>query len=121
MKIQSKVMKAAWTIWRKRDAKTWSQAMTKAWAWAKKNTQKMVDLSKVVAVKETEKATAYRVRVACNHLEVEKFGFVWIPKSMIVNGQIPEWFAFKKLDEAAEMLTNGYSNHSRVDCRFYAL
>jgi hypothetical protein len=118
-KIHSIAMKAAWTIWRKGDAGTWSQAMTKAWAWAKKQSEsKVLNISKVIVMKESPKALALKVRVACPHLEIEKFGMVWVPKSMISGGTIPKWLSDKKLEEAAEFYGNGY--HGRLDVRFVA-
>lgn len=105
--LRSKVMKAAWTIWRKRDCSSWSNAVAKAWAWAKKGLQKVVDISSVICG-ETAKAYKVGVIVFCVHTELEKRGFAFIPKSMVVNGCIPQWFAAKKLDEAKEYMVGSY-------------
>jgi hypothetical protein len=106
--LRSKVMKAAWTIYRKGDAKTWSKAMIKAWKWAKKQQAAVVDMDGVFVDRETAKAVAYKVLITCPHTGRERIAMAWVPKSMIVDNTIPSWLAEKKLAEAAEFAGAGY-------------
>jgi hypothetical protein len=83
-----KVMKAAWTIFRKGGV-TFSQALVKAWAWVKQGPKMwLIDFAKVVG--ETEKA----IKIVAPRYSG------WIPKSVSEvtlggNVFVAEWFAIK--------------------------
>ena len=95
--IKSKVMKAAWTIFRKDTKKTWSEALKKAWAWAKKNLLAIrYEFCNIIgeALKYTEKAV---------RMDINGYAF-WIPKSVIVEETsggiiIKRWFADKNFND----------------------
>lgn len=91
----SKVMKAAWTI-RRKDGINMSQALVKAWAWAKRAANKVggvyFQMCRVIA--ETEKAV--KVAILGNNGRYNG----WMPKSAIVSlGHdditVADWFVKK--------------------------
>ena len=88
-------MKAAWTIYKNENADSWSESLKKAWAWAKKNLVEGFYTIHSIK-KETEKAVLAVVGKVFNHcLEDFQDVTMWVPKSLIVNNSIPEWF-YKK-------------------------
>ena len=61
---------------------------------------KQFKLSALVIVKETEKAVA--IKGWCNSIFSERKTWevsIWIPKSIIKNDIIPDWFMEKKFNE----------------------
>ena len=88
---RAKVMKAAWTIFRKDSKKTWSESLKKAWAWAKKN---LLKPEVVVILGDALKFSAKAVLYSINGYQY------WIPKSVIVEETaggciLKSWFAEK--------------------------
>jgi flagellar hook-basal body complex protein FliE len=104
--FRSKVMKAAWTSFRQNRMKGFAAALKSAWAWAKrtllkaeKAAQDVVCIAGAVC-RETEKAVAINVKFECATTNKVLSRQAWIPKSMINrNGEIPEWFYAKKVNE----------------------
>ncbi len=96
--FKSKVMKAAWTSIRNGFSATMSEALFSAWAWAKKNlVEKFKNIHSIE--KETEKAILAVVGFKFNHvLEATQKITMWVPKSLVVNNQIPEWFYNKNVN-----------------------
>ena len=106
-KLNSKVMKAAWTIYRKYKKQTlenWSKALKKAWKWAKETI-----INRGIRVngflKETEKAILVSANLVCCITDQSVAANFWCPKSIINDNCIPSWFLTKKEEELA-------SNHS---------
>lgn len=99
---KSKVMKAAWTIFRKYAKKTmanWSKALKKAWAWAKKKNQENSDVSGFEIIRETAKAVCVRGFLICTSTDQSRRADMWVPKSLINNNAIAGWFFNKKVAE----------------------
>ena len=99
----SKVMKAAWTIFRK-EGQSFAAALKKAWGWSKKqNSNDGTAFYSFVAIeKETDKAFNIRMRVINTYGATISLN-VWFPKSQVeVNAHnviAPEWlFAAKRRD-----------------------
>lgn len=108
--FMQKVTKAAWTIF-KRDLVSFREAMVSAWAWAikkfsktEKPAQKMVSISHLKPKKETEKAIIFEIVLACIKTDQEVRRTVCLPKSQIVNGEIPTWLATAKENELLETI-----------------
>lgn len=105
---KSKVMKAAWTIFRKYTKQTmanWSKALKRAWKWAKESlgTAKVFDLYYEHVMKETDKAVQVKVdtKIASGCYSSK---FIWIPKSLISSSdrdtfELPIWFGMKLVDK----------------------
>ena len=105
----SKVMKAAWKIYREDldiksvrvdyNAKSFSESLKAAWKWAKKNIiEKVAKIGEII--KETEKAVYAVIGGSFKYDQVlEEPVFtgtkIWIPKSIIINGGVPDWFMRK--------------------------
>ena len=88
--FKSKVFKAAWKIVRESEA-TMSEALRKAWAWAKNNVVEFVEVGRVV--RETEKAVLAVVKEKFCHIRCEVVEVTgWVPKSLYNNGLVPSWF-----------------------------
>lgn len=102
----SKVMKAAWTIYRK-GGKTFSQSLKKAWKWAKKNlveqpattVQRSLPFS---IIRESAKAYQFNAVAECHGGLYQEIDF-WLPKSAIENvtgtGVVVKNWAFRMIDE----------------------
>jgi hypothetical protein len=126
----SKVMKAAWTIFRKGGV-NFSKALKKAWAWAKKkgmtNAPAAFQVKPILQgglIKETAKAMCLRVGTIsrCGH---ESATNVWIPTSQIVKHEtfkvtcagiwtveevtLPEWLFNQILKEVEDKSNGQYS------------
>jgi len=107
--IKSKVMKAAWTIYRKYKVQSmtnWSKALRKAWNWAKEKFSNPQGITNYNIVKETEKAICVAGQLACYVTDQVVKSNLWIPKSLITDGVIAQWFFDKKVDEAISMHSN---------------
>jgi hypothetical protein len=95
-KMQSKVMKAAWKIFKKRykvkSMKNWSKSLKRAWSWAKQNLIKKRVVGEIL--KETEKAILMScvVEEGANRYMMK----VWFPKSQIEEDYIPMWLLHSK-------------------------
>ena len=94
--IRSKVMKAAWTIWNKKEVETWSEALTRAWKWAKKNIINKVQATHVYLIAEEIKSSAKAILLNCDYRNY------WVPKSIVqetIEGGfiVPMWWANKNL------------------------
>lgn len=94
----SKIMKAAWTIYRE-GTQTWSEALKAAWIWGKKKF--IEDVTKLgEIIKETAKAV-YAVVGASLYFDYKTdeqkvlLKKMWIPKSLIINDSVPNWFIRK--------------------------
>lgn len=97
--FRSKVMKAAHTSFRNGKSKTWSQALMSAWAWAKRTLiETAIDISNKI-VRETEKALSINVTFFCYSTDQSVTRMMWIPKSLVNNGNVAPWFFEKKLTE----------------------
>jgi hypothetical protein len=90
-----RIMKAAWTIFRKGGV-SFSQALTRAWAWAKKNLgpTKAAAFAYDCIERETEKAYLMRVEVyTCTGDNY--YPAIWMPKSAfggdIHSGIVAPW------------------------------
>lgn len=119
--IRSKVMKAAWTIYRKykvQNMANWSKALVRAWAWAK---EKLVsnDITGYSIVRETEKAICIAGQLSCYVTDQVVKSNLWIPKSLINDGAIAEWFYNKKITEAVE--NHSYYGNSSSTLQFELL
>src|SRR5690554_5090025 len=83
---KSKVMKAAWTIFRKEGVRTmeaWSKALTRAWAWAKKTFPSQPQgISGFHVVRETDKAICVAASLVCYVTDQSTRSNVWVPKSI---------------------------------------
>jgi len=100
--FKSKVMKAAWTSFRK-GGKSFSAALTSAWAWAKRT---LVEAYATVSfTKQTDKAVLVAAQLACPFTDQVQRRDFWAPKSLLVNGQLPMWFLNKKADELKSLET----------------
>ena len=100
---KSKVMKAAWTIFKKEGKRTmeaWSKALKRAWAWAKKTLAEPAGLSDYHVMRETAKAILVRATLVCYITDQSVASNQWIPKSVIQNGVIPQWLINRKEEEA---------------------
>lgn len=108
-----KVMKAAWTIFRQQRV-SFSAALTKAWAWAKKNLTAttspkrndgrvciLSDASLIAG--QTEKALKVVVEVIEQATGRRIMHTSWLPKSQVVieNGEVfgPQWLAARVREE----------------------
>lgn len=60
-----------------------------------------LEIAKLNVIRETEKA--FGIKAWCNYNRSSKTWeiTVWVPKSIIKNGEIPEWFYAKKSQEFA--------------------
>jgi len=105
--MRSKVMKAAWTSFRSGKSKTWSESLRSAWAWAKRTL--LEKFRSIMTIRESEKAVAINVYFECLHTERTVTRMAWIPKSLLQNGCVPEWFLTKKVNELAEQFS-GYNS-----------
>ena len=105
--MRSKVMKAAWTSFRSGKSKTWSESLRSAWAWAKRTL--VEKFRSIMTIRESEKAVAINVYFECVHTERTVTRMAWIPKSLLHNGCVPEWFLTKKVNELAEQFS-GYNS-----------
>ena len=101
--FKSKLFKAAWkihrenmTLWNKEDY-SFSDALKSAWKWAKKNlVEKFRPILSIV--KESERAILCVIDQKINHIVCEMQDVtMWVPKSIIVENCIPEWF-YKKVN-----------------------
>lgn len=109
--IKSKVMKAAWTIYRKYKNATmanWSKALKRAWKWAKDKLYPKPERTVLVTniAKETAKAICATVQVVCVHTDNYFSKDIWIPKSLMRNDEVVAWFASKKESEILSTLRN---------------
>ena len=100
--LKSKAMKAAWTIFRKYAKQTmanWSKALRKAWAWAKRKIQQNSDVSGFEIIRETAKAVCVKGFLICTATDQSRRANIWVPKSLITDGEIAGWFFNKKVNE----------------------
>ena len=100
--LKSKVMKAAWTIFRKYAKQTvanWSKALKKAWAWAKNKAKENAGVSGFEVLRETAKAVCVKGFLICTSTDQTRRANIWVPKSLITDGAIAGWFFNKKVNE----------------------
>lgn len=103
--IKAKVMKAAWTIYRKykvRSMQNWSKSLKKAWVWVKEKSDTASFYVETI-IRQTEKAIQVRVD---NKVSTKIF---WLPKSQIeikMEGLmeliiVPNWLATKLIADGS--------------------
>ncbi|HPM11689.1 MAG: hypothetical protein LC101_01425 [Flavobacteriales bacterium] len=89
--FRSKVMKAAWKIFRKRNW-NFGTCLRRAWEFCKANILES-DHKIYEIVKETERAILAVIDSRYDHVREEDVDItMWVPKSVIVNNMIPDWF-----------------------------
>ena len=104
--FRSKVMKAAWTSFRNGRSSNFSESLKSAWAWAKRTlVEKSVEINGKIR-RETEKAVAITITFVCVHTDQAVNRLMWIPKSLVRNGAVSEWFFNKKIEEMKSEFSN---------------
>ena len=78
----------------------WSEALKRAWAWAKKTFAQSAGLANYTVVRETAKAILVSADLVCVVTDQSRKADQWIPKSVIQNGIIPDWILRRKEEEA---------------------
>jgi hypothetical protein len=116
--FKSKVFKAAWTSIRNGKSANLSQALTSAWAWAKRTlVSNGIDISAKIS-KSTEKAVAISINFVCVHTDQVVSRLMWIPKSLVNNaGEVAEWFFNKKIEEMKSEFSN-YGGYNSLTIEF---
>lgn len=115
--FRSKVMKAAWTSWRNGRSNTWSEAMKSAWVWAKRTLiEKGIEIAGKIR-RETEKAVAISITFVCVHTDQEVDRLMWIPRSLVANNKVAEWFFTKKIEEMKCEFSN-YGGYNSLEVEY---
>lgn len=108
--IRSKVLKAAWKIYTKRykvrSIENWSKALKRAWEWAKEVLLTIKGVTNYTVIRETEKAICIAGELYCVVTDQSVRSNLWIPKSLVKDGVIADWFFEKKVEEAISLHSN---------------
>jgi hypothetical protein len=125
----SKVMKAAWTIYRERNDKknrkknypirTFSQALKAAWEWAKKTLSKPKAQEDRMAVRihwESEKCIGMDIVLACVVTDQTVRRRLFFPKSQVdANNTVPMWLWRVKVEEAKNSTNHNQKSMLEVE------